>query len=384
MKNKLKKYFFHSLIKQINEINPKNTKKFWGSINNYKKKNNNCEPAISAKEWEIHYRNLLASSNNDTTDTNQNIENKNHNFSNTSLNVPITRKEIKDCIKKLKKGKSGGPDLIINEFLKVWSNTLVLLLTKLFNKILNSEKFPKIWNISLLTSIYKSGDPSDCGNYRGISITSCLGKVFTSILQKRLSDFLETHNLLSSNQGGFRKNYRTVDHVFILKTIINKYLFKCKKKLYVCFVDFKKAFDSVWRSAMFLKLQNKEIQGKFYNILHDMYSNTLYSCKYQNIFTKPFFANQGVKQGDSLSPTLFNIFVDDIGKYFDTNLTSAVNLNGQKMNHLLYADDLLLISESADGLQNSLDSLQKYSTEWKLDVNLKKTKIIIFSKNKVN
>ena len=205
MKNKLKKYFFHSLIKQINEINPKNTKKFWGSINNYKKKNNNCEPAISAKEWEIHYRNLLASSNNDTTDTNQNIENKNHNFSNTSLNVPITRKEIKDCIKKLKKGKSGGPDLIINEFLKVWSNTLVLLLTKLFNKILNSEKFPKIWNISLLTSIYKSGDPSDCGNYRGISITSCLGKVFTSILQKRLSDFLETHNLLFSNQGGFRK-----------------------------------------------------------------------------------------------------------------------------------------------------------------------------------
>ncbi|CAG2240208.1 unnamed protein product [Mytilus edulis] len=118
LKNKLKKDFFHSLIKQINEINPKNTKEFWGSINNYKKKNNNCEPAISAKEWEIHYKNLLASSNNDKTDTNQNIENKNQNFSNTSLNVPITCKEIKDCIKKLKKGKSGGPDLIINEFLK--------------------------------------------------------------------------------------------------------------------------------------------------------------------------------------------------------------------------------------------------------------------------
>jgi len=178
------------------------------------------------------------------------------------------------------------------------------------------------------------------------------------------------------------KNYRTVDHVFILKSIINKYLFKCKKKLYVCFVDFKKAFDSVWRSALFLKLQNKGIQGKFYNILHDMYSNTLYSCKYQNMFTKPFLANQGVKQGDSLSPTLFNIFVDDIGKYLDTNLTSAVNLNGKKVNHLLYADDLLLISEYADGLQNSLDSLQKHSTEWKLDLNLKKTKIIIFSKTK--
>jgi hypothetical protein len=83
----------------------------------------------------------------------------------------------------------------------------------------------------------------------------------------------------------------------------------------VCFVDFKKAFDSVWRSAMFLKLQNKEIQGKFYNILHDMYSNTLYSCKYQNMFTKPFLDNQGVKQGDSLSPTLFTVNSEIIARF---------------------------------------------------------------------
>ncbi|CAG2241454.1 unnamed protein product [Mytilus edulis] len=138
LKNKLKKDFFHSLIKQINEINPKNTKEFWGSINNYKKKNNNCEPAISAKEWEIHYKNLLASSNNDKTDTNQNIENKNHNFSNTSLNVPITCKEIKDCIKKLKKGKSGGPDLIINEFLKIIIKDLVMLSFVLLLTILSA------------------------------------------------------------------------------------------------------------------------------------------------------------------------------------------------------------------------------------------------------
>ena len=104
-------------------------------------------------------------------------------------------------------------------------------------------RFPKIWNISLLTYIYKSGDPTDCGNYRGISISSCLGKLFTSLLQKRISDFLETNGLLSDNQGGFRKNYRTVDQVFILKTMINKYIYKEKRKVYACFVDFKKAFE---------------------------------------------------------------------------------------------------------------------------------------------
>jgi hypothetical protein len=119
--------------------------------------------------------------------------------------------------------------------------------------------------------------------------------------------------LLCANQGGFRKGYRTTDHVFILKTLINKYVHKCKKKLYVCFVDFIKAFDSVWRSALFLKLRAKRIKGKFYNILHDMYSNTLYACKYQNLYDETFKANQGVKQRDSLRTTLFNIFVDDIG-----------------------------------------------------------------------
>ena len=191
----------------------------------------------------------------------------------------------------LKKRKSGGPDLIVNEFLKAGSNTLALLLTKLFNKILNSGKFKIFLNLSLLTSIFKAGDPSDCGNYRGISIFSCLGKLFTSLLQRRLDIFIKSNNLLCANQGGFRKGYRTTDHVFILKTLINKYVHKCKKKLYVCFVDFIKAFDSVWRSALFLKLRAKRIKGKFYNILHDMYSNTLYACKYQHFYTETFKAN---------------------------------------------------------------------------------------------
>jgi hypothetical protein len=110
---------------------------------------------------------------------------------------------------------------------------LALALTKLFNTILNLGRFPKIWNISLLTSIYKSGDPTDCGNYRGISISSCVGKLFTSLLQNRISDFLKTNGLLSDNQGGFRKNYRAVDQVFILKTIINKYIYIKRKGKYM-------------------------------------------------------------------------------------------------------------------------------------------------------
>ncbi|CAC5361856.1 unnamed protein product [Mytilus coruscus] len=102
--------------------------------------------------------------------------------------------------------------------------------------------------------------------------------------------------------------------------------------------------------------------------------------KLKNKLKKDFFQSL-IKQINDINPKNTKEFW---GKYLDTNSTSAVNLHDQKVNHLLYADDLLLISESSAGVQNSLDSLQKYSAEWKLDVNFKKTKIIIFSKSKVN
>jgi hypothetical protein len=130
------------------------------------------------------------------------------------LDFPFTCFEIKKGIRKLKNGKKEGPDLILNEFIKTGSQTMTLTLVKLFNKILQCGKFPSVWNHSLISSIYKSGDPNDCNNYRGISVTSCWCKLFTSLLQKRLGDFLESKKLISFNQGGFRGGYRTTDHIY--------------------------------------------------------------------------------------------------------------------------------------------------------------------------
>lgn len=150
--------------------------------------------------------------------------------------------------------------------------------------------------------------------------------------------------MISPNQGDFKLGYRTSDHIFILQTLINKYLYGQNKNLYVCFVDFRRAFDSVARKALVTKLLRNKVGGKFYDLIKNIYSNTLYCCKTDNILGEPFLTKIGVKQGDSLSPTLFNIFVDDIKYYFDFNKSNPVTLNQITLNHLLYADDLVLIS----------------------------------------
>ena len=328
-------------------------------------------------DWVKHFSKLLTS------------EEKNpfeHNLGDidelSPLDFPFSCKEVRLGIKNLRNGKSCGPDLVLNEFIKTSSNLLLPTLVKLFNKILNVGKIPQAWNQSFITVLHKSGDPNNCNNYRGLSVNSCLGKLFSGLLQTRLSNYLENNSLLSPFQSGFRKQRRTTDNIFVLKTLINKYAYCNKTKLYTCFVDFKKAFDTVWRPALLHKLLNKGIGGNFYRVIDHVYSTTVCAVKQSHVQSNFFSTNRGVKQGDNLSPTLFNIFIDDFTEYLDISKTSPVKLNNIQFNSLFFADDLLLVSESADGLQHCLDALEKYCCDWKLEVNTHKTNAMVFSSKK--
>ena len=189
--------------------------------------------------------------------------------------------------------------------------------------------------------------------------------------------------MISDNQAGFRKGYRTTDQIYILKTLLNKYLHKKNKPLFACFVDFSKAFDMVWRDALLFKMNDVGISGNVYNIIQNMYSNTFICIQKNNLVSDPIQTHIGVKQGDSLSSTLFNLYLHDFDKCFSNcNNVEPVSLLQHDFNHLLFADDLLLLSESNTGLQNCLNSLSDYCSKWKIQINLDKTKIIIFSKGK--
>ena len=232
---------------------------------------------------------------------------------NDILGQPITTKEIHEQISKLKLKKASGMDCILNEMIKHGLYYLMPSLEKLFNDILDSGTFPTHWNIDVIKPIYKrKGDKRSPANYRGITLTSCLGKLFTSILQSRLNKFIEQHNILNPEQFGFRSNSRTTDSLFILQQLINKYT-KQHKKLYVGFIDYEKAFDSVWQSGLIYKLYQYGVKSKFFKVIKSMYSSIKSCVKTdESSITEMFSCNKGIRQGDGLSPVLFSLFMNDL------------------------------------------------------------------------
>lgn len=125
----------------------------------------------------------------------------------------------------------------------------------LFNKILSTAKIPETWLNGIIVPIYKGkGSRTEADNYRGITLLSCLGKLFTSILNTRITFFVEDTNVLNEFQTGFRKNHSTMDNCFLLTSLIALYRQK-RTKLYCAFIDYAKAFDTVWHGGLWYKSQ---------------------------------------------------------------------------------------------------------------------------------
>ena len=180
-------------------------------------------PPISEDQWMHHFESLHSEkkNNEDQLKFTNNLKILEENCDRTSHPNPITEKEILDNITKRKSKKAAYTDKIKNEIIKASSKPLLNVYLKLFNLVLKSEIFPSNWCEGLITPIFKNGDRKDTNNYRGICVSSCLGKLFCAILNQRLFKFIETNKLLHPSQIGFLPGHRTADHVFTLKTLID-------------------------------------------------------------------------------------------------------------------------------------------------------------------
>ena len=188
-----------------------------------------------------------------------------------------------------------------------------------------------------------------------------------------------TYDIISDAQFGFRPGMSTINAMFTQHSIITK-SFSNKKRLYCCFVDFQKAFDRVDRINLWFKLSKLGIRGKLLKLIKSLYGHVK-SCVSLKGRISDFFDNEiGLFQGEILSPILFSLYVNDFESFFISHCNSHYEFQDLSLFLMLYADDMVLFSETVHGLQDLLNNLEKYSDKWKLTVNTEKTKVVVFRK----
>jgi hypothetical protein len=366
----------------------KNSKDFWKEASEIGcgKRKNKISERIDMCSWLKHFQDVLQVEEQSflynvpfETETNLN------DIEVSMLDHDISVEDVTWALGDLKLNKACGTDEICAEMLKCGSCVAIPFLTKLFNSIFSKGIYPSEWSKAIVVPIHKKGSLHDVDNYRGISLLSIISKCYTKVLNKRLTTWLDSNHIISECQAGFRKCYSTVDQIFNLNALIQRTLAKKGRKLYVAFVDFKKAFDSVRHGKLFECLIKTGVKGKFLEALKAMYSSLVSCIRVNDVYSDFFECPVGVRQGCVLSPTLFSIFINQLANHMNEAGRHGVQMlpGLLELFILLFADDVALLSLSPVGLQNQLNILENFCSQIQLEINVQKTKIMVFRKGGV-
>lgn len=218
--------------------------------------------------------------------------------------------ETEEAIKQMKNGKAPGSDKITVEMIKYMGISGIRILNQIFNKAWVEEVIPTDWRIGVLVPIYKNkGCNKECKNYRGITLLSTVLKIYERILVKKLNPKIEP--TLLDSQCGFRKGRSAQDHIFSIQEIINKTR-DTKREAHLAFVDLETAFDKVQTRIIWESLHKRGVSSKLTSAIKSLYRNSENLVAYRSMKSESFPIHSGLRQGGVMSPTLFNIFMDEL------------------------------------------------------------------------
>ena len=226
------------------------------------------------------------------------------------LCAPLTEEEICVAISHLKNGRAPGLDEISAEMLKLGGDESVQWLKLLSDCIWREETIPNDWKSQLLIPLHKRGSRVNCDNYRGIALLSIPSKVFS----KAILDLLKPRAdlWLRENQCGFRPGRGCADQLFTLHTLMEKAR-EFRRPLYICFIDLKKAYDSVSRAALWSVLQRSyRLPHKLLSIIRALHEDLKVAVRAYGKTSDEFAVTSGIRQGCVLAPTLFNLYFDAV------------------------------------------------------------------------
>ena len=304
-----------------------------------------------------------------------NIANRNNE---TPGEVPnVTLGEVRKGLKGMKRGKAAGEDGLTIDLIIDGGDFLIIKLADLYTKCLQECSIPTAWKNFIIILIHKKGDIKDLKNYRPISLLSVIYKLFTKIISNRVERQLEFNQ--PREQAGFRSGYSTTDHIHVLNQLMEKST-EYDKPLCLAFIDYEKAFDSVEISAVMQALRKQGIQETYVRTLEDVYTNSTATIKLHKD-SERIPIGKGVRQGDTISPKLFTACLEEVFKNLEWE-NVGIKIDGEYLNNLRFADDIVLMSESGEELQMMLGDLNRESRKIGLKMNMGKTKVM-FNENAV-
>ena len=279
--------------------------------------------------------------------------------------------EVEFALHEMKNGKAPGIDGIVAEILKLAGKHTIDCLAKVYTSCLRERRIPNHWNKAKIILIHKKGDIENIKNYRPISLLPVVYKIFTKIINNRLATTLDESQ--PREQAGFRSGYSTMDHIQVIREVISRTK-EYAQPLAIAFIDYEKAFDSVYPEAVIDALYQQGIDPAYIATLTNIYREAQAVVNLHEV-SPEFSTTKGVRQGDSISPKLFTATLENVFRKLSWE-GKGLNINGEHLNHLRFADDIVLIANSSQELQSLITELAEASLEVGLKINLSKTKVM--------
>ena len=294
-------------------------------------------------------------------------------YGTTVTALPFSMHELGRALKCIRKKKSADHDGIMAEMFIHGSCDLRLCLLRLLNDIVTSGSIPNNWYATYFCLLHKGGDPNDANIWRPTAILSITYTIMARIIFHRIAPRIELCQ--SEDQFGFRQ-FRSCIHALFVAEVMMSRCIEFSVPLWIASVDLKKAFDRIQHIVLFDVLRQQGIGEGSLSLLQ-----LLYKHQYGVIGDHSFLISRGVRQGDVLSPILFNAALEHamckwkkrlVGKGFalDENKTSP------RLTNIRYADDLLLFAQSEQELIMMIETLIEVLEEYGLELNTSKTKIL--------
>ena len=282
--------------------------------------------------------------------------------------------EVRKAIGHLKNGKAPGIDNIQAELLKADIGFATTKVKEIVDIVWRDEKTPRKWRKGLIVKLPKKGNLKECKNWRGIALLSVVSKVMGRNVIDRIRTGVESK--LRKEQAGFRPGRGTTEQIFILRNIIEQSI-EWQSSLYVNFIDFEKAFDSVHRDSLWLIIGSYGIPSKIVSMVKALYVDFEYAVVDGQDTTEWFKIPTGVKQGFNLSGLLFLLVVDWVmrNKLQEGNTGIRWKFN-TKLEDLDFADDIALLSSTRQHIQANTDKLTHEAERVGLKVNVDKCKLL--------